>query len=77
MERLTDALRFLTAHPLVGAVIVAISLFSASTFVSYRKLQHVPGPRLAAFTQLWLARATSKGSLYLTLGKVLDEYGML
>jgi hypothetical protein len=42
---------------------------------SFRKLQHIPGPRLAAWTELWLLSATLKGNFHLTAGSLLRKYG--
>jgi hypothetical protein len=54
---------------------VTIAYLITTTFLSYRKLRHFPGPRLAAFSQLWLFNVTSKGNLYLAAERVLRKYG--
>jgi hypothetical protein len=72
MEQL---MQFKFASHVLLVVVVSVAYLAISTVISYRRLQHIPGPRIAAFSQLWLARATAKGSLYKTLGRVLDEYG--
>lgn len=61
---------------LVLAVALNITYFIANTIVTYRKLRHVPGPRLAAFSQLWLFNVTAKGDVYLSAEQVLRKYGM-
>ena len=66
----------LIAPATFGTVILAaISYFVITTFLSYRRLQHFPGPPLAAFSQLWFALATAKGDCYKTTKQVLEQYG--
>lgn len=61
---------------LLLAVALNITYFIANTIITYRKLRHVPGPRLAAFSQLWLFNVTAKGDVYLSAEQVLRKYGM-
>lgn len=63
----------------LAAVILACAglvYYAATSISSYRKLRHIPGPRLAAFSQLWLFKVTAGGDLYLTAEKVIRKYGM-
>lgn len=66
-ERATLAFSFL----LIGFVLYYV----ATSVASYRKLRHIPGPRLAAWSQLWLFNVTAGGDLYSTAEKVLRRYG--
>ena len=58
-------------------VLVAITAvyFTVNTLLSYRKLSQFPGPRLAAFSQLWLFNVTANGDLYLAAEQALRKYG--
>jgi len=71
---------FATSRSLLGLAavgIVAVVWFLVSTVVSYRKLRHIPGPRLAQFSQLWLFNVSFKGDLYLAMEEVLRKYGTI
>ncbi len=57
---------------LAGAAVLWLVV---STLVSYRKLQHIPGPWLARFSQLWMLNVTLKGDLYLAMEEVIQKYG--
>ena len=61
---------------LVAAALFAI-YYGITTYISYRRLAHIPGPRLAAFSELWFFNATSNGDLYLEAERVLRQYGAL
>jgi hypothetical protein len=69
-------------HPITEAPLWAIALTAATlvllgvtTWRSYSRLSHIPGPKLAAFSQLWIFNTTSKGDLYLQAEHVLRQYG--
>lgn len=47
----------------------------ATTWRSYARLAHIPGPRLAAFSELWFFNVTSKGDLYLEAERMLRQHG--
>lgn len=69
-----------SAFPYAPQLLLLACLFSflyfvSSTISTYRKLRHIPGPRLAAFSQLWLFNVTAKGDVYLSAEKVLRKYG--
>lgn len=61
--------------------IVAVCAFGVllllilSTIRGYLRLRHIPGPRLACFSEIWLFKATAKGDLYKDLENVLRTYG--
>lgn len=61
---------------LLLALALGIVYSIANTIITYRKLRHIPGPRLAAFSQLWLFNITAKGDVYLSAEHVLRKYGM-
>lgn len=63
--------------PQLGVLAIALSVvyLIVNTVVSYRKLRHIPGPRLAAFSQLWMFNVTAKGDVYLSAEQVLRKYG--
>ena len=58
---------------LVG--IAGVFYFVARSVWVFRRLEHVAGPRLAAFTELWLLYAAWVGDFHLTATRVLQEYG--
>lgn len=60
-----------------GLALLGLGYLAVITIISYRKLQHIPGPRLAAFSQLWLFKVTTQGDIYLQMEKVLRKYGLL
>ncbi|KAI9767075.1 MAG: hypothetical protein M1839_004632 [Geoglossum umbratile] len=46
-------------------------------FLVYRRLRQFKGPRLAAFSKLWLMRCTLKGTMHLDVADVCSKYGHL
>lgn len=48
---------------------------SASAYTTYRRLRHVPGPRIAGFSKWWMLRNTLGGSMHLALKEVCETYG--
>ena len=46
-----------------------------STYLSYRKLQHIKGPFLASISPLWLFYQTIRGRLNIAEYEVLQKYG--
>jgi hypothetical protein len=52
-------------------------IFSAILFARYRRLQSIPGPPLAAFTDLWRAYYQNFGSFTIILAQLHDKYGSL
>jgi len=61
----------------VGLILLGVAYYVVTTIVSYRKLQHIPGPRLAAISELWMFNVTAKGDIYLEMEKTLRKYGIL
>lgn len=58
------------------AIALSVTYLIVSSIVAYRKLRHIPGPPLAAFSQLWLFNVTASGDVYLSAEQVLRKYGM-
>ena len=75
MRIVADVVDALVGHPFAFLFIAGFFGYCVATIISHRRLRHVPGPPLASISQLWLAYATSKGDLYRTLQKVVDQYG--
>lgn len=46
-----------------------------STYLSYRKLQHIKGPWLASISPLWMFYYTCRGTLYLAVKDALMKHG--
>lgn len=60
------------------AILVVLGLFgyySASTYTSYRRLRHIPGPRTAGLSKWWMLRNTLGGSMHLALKEACETYG--
>lgn len=73
MVYLVNATRVTSAAVIL--TVLGLVYYAVTSIRSYRKLRHIPGPRLAAFSQLWLFKVTAGGDLYLTAEKVLRKYG--
>ena len=67
----------LTKPALAVLGVLAFCYFVVRSILLYRKRRHIPGPRLAALSELWLFNATAKGDLYLSGEQVLRKYGRL
>lgn len=80
MGQLEDIKTLLEHATFQPVLLVAVALFviysGVTTYISYRRLAHIPGPRLAAVSELWFFNATSKGDLYLEAERVLRQYGL-
>ena len=50
-------------------------IFAALLFVRYRRLQSIPGPLLASFTDLWRAYHQNVGNWTNTLRQLHEIYG--
>lgn len=56
-------------------VLGLLGYYSASTYTTYRRLRHIPGPRVAAFSKWWMLRNTLGGSMHLALKEACETYG--
>ncbi|KAJ4389779.1 hypothetical protein N0V93_007251 [Gnomoniopsis smithogilvyi] len=60
------------------AILVVLGLLgycSASTYTTYRRLRHIPGPKIAGFSKWWMLRNTLGGSMHLALKDACETYG--
>ncbi|QUC21642.1 uncharacterized protein UV8b_05885 [Ustilaginoidea virens] len=69
-------LSFLQLHALL-ALPAVLAWLAARTYRQYRRLSHVPGPRIAGFSRWWFARSTLSGRIHLDLYDVCKRYGSL
>lgn len=60
----------------VGAVALVVYLV-ATSIGSWLRLRHIPGPRVAGWSKIWLVKRQVTGKLVLDLGNVCNQYGMV
>ena len=61
---------------LVVSVISLLSVsWAISSFLAWRRLRHIPGPRWAAFSKWWMLRNTLSGKLHLETKAACKKYG--
>ncbi|KAK5654058.1 hypothetical protein OQA88_7736 [Cercophora sp. LCS_1] len=78
LELLTDQLETRSGRFSILATAVSIIYLAwliAITLTQYFRLGHIPGPRLAGFSNLWLARSVLSGRMHLDLHDVILKYG--
>lgn len=51
------------------------SYWIITTYLQYRKLQHIKGPWLASISPLWMFYYSCKGTLYLAVEEALKKHG--
>lgn len=56
-------------------LLILILDYVATTMKQYYRLRHIPGPRVAAFSSLWIALGETGGRMYQDLYKVTERYG--
>lgn len=67
----------LTLSAIAGSLLaVFISYLLIGSIVNYRKLRQFRGPRLAAFSRLWLFKKECEGRLPHEFQDALRKYGM-
>ncbi len=54
-----------------------VTYYTISIVQSYWRLRHIPGPKLAAISNLWWIRAAVSGTGHLALADVCDKHGKL
>lgn len=61
----------------LGALLVLglLGFFSASTYTTWRRLKHIPGPPSAGLSKWWMLRNTLGGSMHLALKAACDTHG--
>lgn len=64
---------FSNASFFIGSV---IGYFILVQYLSYRRLSHIPGPRLAAWSNLWLVRAIWGQQSHVNINEVSRRYGI-
>jgi hypothetical protein len=60
--------------------LICLSILAYFVFAnvrSYRRLRHIPGPTLGAFSNLWWIRAAISGQGYLALADACNQYGKM
>ncbi|EON62757.1 hypothetical protein W97_01982 [Coniosporium apollinis CBS 100218] len=64
---------------LLASIVAALAVlfYVVSSIQSYRRLSHIPGPPLAAFSILWQIRALNSGQNNLKVEEVNQKYGPL
>lgn len=62
---------------LLVAVGLAIVTYIASAFTTWYRLRHIPGPFLASFSYLWLARVAKSGRQFWIYRDMYKKYGPL
>ena len=71
----TDTLGF-SLPIIVGSLIGVYAVYwTVTTYIQYRKLQHIKGPWLASISPLWMFYYTCRGTLYLAVEDALRKYG--
>lgn len=58
-------------------VLGLLGFLSASTYTTWRRLRHIPGPPSAGLSKWWMLRNTLGGSMHLALKAACDTYGKL
>ncbi|ETI22274.1 hypothetical protein G647_06347 [Cladophialophora carrionii CBS 160.54] len=72
---ITDTLG-LSLPIVVGSLVGLYAVYwTVTTYIQYRKLQHIKGPWLAAISPLWMFYYTCRGTLYLAVEDALKKYG--
>lgn len=56
-------------------VLGLLGFFSASTYTTWRRLKHIPGPPSAGLSKWWMLRNTLGGNMHLALKAACDTYG--
>ncbi|KAI5861641.1 BcABA1, cytochrome P450 monooxygenase [Durotheca rogersii] len=59
------------------ALVVWACYFFISSFASWYRLRHIPGPPLAAFSYLWIARVAKSGKQFWVYRDMYKKYGPL
>jgi len=61
---------------IISSIISLYALYwTVTTYIQYRKLQHIKGPWLASISPLWMFYYTYQGTLYLAVEDALNKYG--
>ncbi len=71
LERLIEHSAAVTAVIVAGATAAAL----VSSFRSWSRLRHVPGPKGAGWSKWWMLRNTLSGEMHLALKQACDDFG--
>lgn len=52
-----------------------VALYAWQSYLSYRRLSHIPGPWLAQWSQLWLLKSIYGQQSHLEMHEVSKKYG--
>ena len=69
--------RWSGASVFVGLIWLAALFLAISAWRSYKRLSHIPGPAIAAWSKWWMIRATASGEMPFRLGAACQQYGSL
>lgn len=72
-ETMTTA--FSSANLAALLVLGLLGFLSASTYTTWRRLKHIPGPPSAGLSKWWMLRNTLGGSMHLALKAACDTHG--
>jgi hypothetical protein len=64
----------LSSYGVVATVVVLLLHVVVGSFLSFRRLRHIPGPPLACVSQLWILQATIQGRLHLAVEDAFKRY---
>lgn len=64
---------FLAPGPIALLILLCVIL---SYVLAYRRLSHIPGPRLAAWSNIWWVQAALSKRGHIRLYEACEEYGM-
>jgi cytochrome P450 len=62
---------------LTCALILLVVVFTVDRIRTFRRLSHIPGPTLGAFSKVWMIRACTAGRNHLLVAEVNAKYGSL
>ncbi|KAJ9606749.1 hypothetical protein H2200_008758 [Cladophialophora chaetospira] len=71
----TDSLGSYLPTAIASLVGVYAVYWTVTTYIQFRKLQHIKGPWLASISPLWMFYYTCRGTLYLAVEDALKKYG--
>ncbi|KIW24422.1 uncharacterized protein PV07_10136 [Cladophialophora immunda] len=72
---LSDIFGFSFSLIAASCIVLYVLYWTVTTYMQYRKLQHIKGPWLAAISPLWMFYYTCRGTLYLAVEDALRKYG--
>ena len=67
----------LTGNIWPPVLVIVIAYYAATSFISWYRLRHIPGPSLASVSYLWLARVAKGGEQFWVYRELSRKYGPL